>query len=315
MKLTGSSKLLPKNHTGKVRHHRHTSYGALTLVLLLTFIPIMLASRSVAFAATTGGGDYGVYGVVVGKPPLAPTINNLKDGAAYTSSAPITISGSCTTDSLVKIFKNEILAGVALCQKGAYQINVDLFIGTNSIIARSYNANDTPGPDSPAIGVQLTLPGTKLTGTNYEQLYITSEAYYRGATAGQELSWPLTVAGGQAPYAVSISWGDGKSDLISRGDANPFTISHTYDKAAGARGSYPVVIKATDQASNTSYFHMIALVTGTPAPGLVGGVTGGYSNSPIVKLAWQGLGIAAIVVVSFWLGELREVKLLRTRNV
>ncbi len=179
MTKTGHTKLLTKHHTGKIRPHKHTSYGGLALILLLTFVPLMSASRSVSAAATDPvTGTYGTYAVVPGPiPKVAPSITNLANGRTFAASDSVPIKGSCPGNTLVKIFKNEVLAGAALCQNGAYQLSNDLFVGNNSLIARAYNANDVVSPDSTPVSVQLLLPGSKLNGT--EQLNT------QGAPAGQ----------------------------------------------------------------------------------------------------------------------------------
>jgi hypothetical protein len=321
MAKTAHSKLLARHHTGKIRPHQHTSYGSLTLILLMALVPMLSVSRSIAYASTDGGGAYQTYAVVPGAiPKVPPTITSLTNGQIFTTSDPVAIKGSCPGDTLVKIFINEVLAGAALCQNGAYQLSIDLFVGNNSVIARAYNANDVTSPDSSPVSVQLLLPGSALTssdqlnvvGAPAGQLYMTSEVFYRGANAGATMTWPMTLAGGQAPYAVSVSWGDGKTDLLSQGIAGRFNISHAYATPGGYRGSYTIVIKAIDQLGNKSFMQFVAIVSGNRQPaGLVGSVSGGYSRSAVLRIAWQLLAVAVIVVASFWLGEKREAKVLR----
>lgn len=313
--------MLAKSHTGKLRHHKHTSYGALALILLLAVMPLMYASRAVTYAATSGSAQETTYAVVAGPiPTTAPTISNLTNGARFVTADPITIKGSCPSGTLVKIFKNEVLAGAALCQGGAYQLQIDLFVGNNSLIARAYNTNDVASPDSAVVSAQLVPPGASLNGADQlnvqgapaGQFYMTSGVFHRGASVGETMNWSLTLAGGQPPYAVSVSWGDGKTELYSPGDAHTVNISHAYSQPASARGSYTIVIHATDQAGNTSYLQLVAIVSGnSPAAGIIGGVTGGYNHSAIIKVAWQLLAVAALLVLSFWLGEKRQYKLLR----
>ena len=316
----GSSKLLAGHHTGKIRPHRHTSYASLTIILLMTVIPLLSASQSVAYASTNGGGAYQTYAVVPGAiPKNPPTISNLLGGQTFVTSDPVLVKGSCPGDTMVKIFKNEVLAGATLCQNGSYQLSIDLFVGNNSVIARAYNANDVTSPDSNPVNVQLLLPGSKLTGSDQlnnvgapaGQFYVTSEIFHRGATAGDTLTWPLTLAGGQAPYAVNVSWGDGKTDLLSRGDAGLFDISHVYAKPGGYRGSYTIIVTATDQAGNKSFIQLVAIVSGNIQPaGIVSNVKGGYDRSAAIRIAWQLLAVAVLVVFSFWLGEKREVRVI-----
>jgi len=316
----GHSKLLAKHHTGKIRPHKHTSYGSLAIILLLTLVPLLSVSRSIAYASTEGGGTYQTYAVVAGAIPKdPPTIANPVSGNSFTTGDPVLVKGTCPGDTLVKIFKNEVLAGAVLCRNGTYQLSIDLFVGNNSLIARAYNTNDVTSPDSTPVSVQLLLPGSNLTGTDQlntagapaGQFYVTSEIFHRGANAGDTMTWPLILAGGQSPYAISVSWGDGKTDLLSRGAAGRFDISHVYAQPGGDRGSYTIVVTATDQAGNKSFIQLVAIVSGNSQPtGIVSSVKGGYGHSAVLRLAWQLLAVAVIVVFSFWLGEKREARII-----
>lgn len=294
-------------------------------MLLLTLVPLVFASHAVASAASFPtpapvSDSYASYAVVLGPTPGKPTITNLINGASFTTAEPVQVQGHCNDGELVKVFKNEILAGAAYCAANSYRISIDLFIGTNSVIARAYNANDTVGPDSTTVGVQLQLPGTSLNGTGQlssqdasaGQFYLTSGITHRGVAVGDTSSWTLVAAGGQAPYAVSVSWGDGKTDLYSRGEGGKFDIEHSYAKLTST-GSFTVVIKASDQSGNKSYLQLATLVSSDKKPaGVVGSIKSGYNGSTAVRIGWQLLGAAVLVVASFWFGERRELKLLRS---
>ena len=327
MTKTSHTKILATNHSGKLRHHRHTSYASLASILLLTFIPLLLASNSIASAAATDpvNADYATYAVVPGPLPGAPTITNLTNGRIFIDSQPVLLRGTCSGSSLVKIFKNEILAGATLCQSGSYQLEIDLFIGNNSLIARAYNTNDAVSPDSQPVSVQLNLTGSKLNGTEQlntlgapaGQFFATGQVFYKGANAGDTMSWPISLAGGQPPYAVNISWGDGKTQLISRGDSGKFDITHAYDKPAEQGGNYKIVVTSTDQLGATAYLQFVAVVNGTShsANGGSGsiGSNGGYisTGAAVIGVAWKVLAGSILLVSGFWLGERREAKLLK----
>jgi hypothetical protein len=312
--MMNRKKLLPAHHTGKIRHHKHTSYGALAAALLITCVPLIAASRSVALAAADPvTADNTVYAVVPGPTPkTAPVITTPAQGAVFTNNNPITVSGNCPNDTLLKIYKNEVLGGSTLCQNGRFSIQVDLFIGPNTLIVRAYNASNNMGPESAPVVVTKELPGFAATAVT-QQFFVTSDVYYKGVGTGQLLSWPLTLSGGQPPYAISIAWGDGKTDLISRGVLGTFEIQHTYDKPSnGYKGSYDVTIISTDFAGNKSFIHLVAVVTGDPT-GIVGGIKSGYDWSSTIRIAWQLMLAALLILLAFWLGERRETKLLRKR--
>lgn len=312
------TKLLEHKHTGKLRAHKHTSYGALVLVLVMALLPLMVVSRSASADTTDPEHDaYGVYAVVPAKTPDAPTISSPTSGSTFHGPDPVSVQGRCSADTLVQIYKNGVMAGAALCKSGAYQVAIDLFLGANSLTARAYNANNTPGPDSASVNVTLSALGSASAAQN--QFYITADQLYRGAYTGQPLSWNLTIAGGEAPYALNISWGDGKTDLISRPVAGPLAISHTYDQPSSDRGSYNVTVKGSDQAGDSGFLQLVAIVSGDKKAVAFGSSTTGGSGTSttitttIIKVAWQLMIVAVLVVASFWLGERHEFHLLSKR--
>jgi hypothetical protein len=307
-------KLLPAQHTGKIRHHKHTSYGALALVLLLGLVPLVVASRSVALAAADPVAiNNSVYAVVPGPTPsTAPIITNIPPGTVYTDNNPVVVLGTCPADTLVKIYKNDVFSAATLCQNGRFSTLIDLFLGSNTLIVRAFNTSNNVSPESTPIRVAKELAGINLSNVG-QQFVITSDIYYRGVGVGEKLSWPITVTGGQAPYAVSIAWGDGKTDLISRGVPGMFDIQHIYDKPGnGYKNSYDVTITTTDSAGNRSFVHLVSIVTGGD-PGIVGSIKQGYDWSTAIRISWQVMITVILLLLAFWLGERREMRLLRKR--
>lgn len=310
----GHKKILPKHHTGRIRHHRHTSYGALLLVLLLALIPLVTASRSVALAASdpvTISNE--VYAVVSAPTPTtAPAITNIAQGAVYTNNEPLTVSGTCPNETLVKVFKNDVFSGAVFCQNGRFSVPIDLFLGSNTLIVRAYNSTNSMAPESTPIVVRKDIPGTTFTSGS-QQFFVTSEILYKGVNVGSTLSWPVTITGGQAPYAISVAWGDGKTDLISRGEAGSLNIEHVYDKSGdGYKSSYNVTITSTDALGNKSFIHLVSIVGGND-PSVVSSIKQGYSWSTAIRIAWQLMIVAGLIVLAFWLGEKRESHILKRK--
>lgn len=307
-------KLLPRHHTGKLAHRHHTHYGPLLAVMILAFAPLMMISNSVAAEPGDPVSDsHGVYAVVSEPAPtVAPSIRSISDGQVFTTTDLVTISGSCPGNTIVKVFKNQVMAGAGLCQNGLFSVDINLFLGANSIIARAYNNNNLAGPDSQPVNVRLDTGN--LTPANLgSQLFVTSETYYQGVRTGESLTWKLIISGGQAPYAVSVSWGDGKTDLISRGQAGTFVVEHIYDKAGdGYRNSYDVTVQVTDQQGNESFLHVVSIVNGDQ-PSVVSSVKAGYQWSGTMRTAWQLMALAAAIIVGFWLGEKYEVRILKKK--
>jgi hypothetical protein len=139
------------------------------------------------------------------------------------------------------------------------------------------------------------------------ELLIQSENYYRGSQPGQEIVWPITLIGGLAPYAVSIDWGDGTQDVVTRLAAGPFTVKHVYKHVGGYLGSYPLIIRASDAVGHTAYLQLTTIVN-SPDGATTDGSGAQATSTTVTKLLviWPIWIVLLLMVISFWLGERRE---------
>lgn len=307
-------------YTGRLTHHRDTSYAL--LVFLMLGVGVLLASVTAAArsAGTDCGvpstascsGTYKVTAVVPGPRPSKPAIITSPTSGQTFATNPVTVTGTCPEKSLVKIFTNGVMVGSILCgQNGRFTIPVDLVIGANSLTALPYNALDEEGPSSPAVNVTLTQPPG---GPGFStELILQSENYYRGTQPGVKITWPITIVGGQAPYAVSVDWGDGTSDLITRLAPGSFTVEHTYQKqGTGYLGSYPLIIRSTDAAGHTAYLQLTTIVNSAGAGATATG-SGKNDQSFFTRywFIWPFWIVLLLMIISFWLGERREKKIMQ----
>jgi hypothetical protein len=298
------------SHTGRLVHHRDTSYALLTFLVLA--VGVLMASFTwTAFSSTQGGGDYSVTAVVPGPRPTKPAIITSPSNGQDFGTNPVTVEGTCPSKTLIKIFTNGILVGSILCDaSGHFKLPIDLVIGRNDLTALPFNTLDQSGPVSPTVTVTLTQPPGTFGFSN--ELIIQSVNYYRGSLPGQEVVWPIELIGGQAPYAVSIDWGDGTSDVVTRLAPGPFTVKHTYHQPGGYLGSYPLIIRAADAAGHTAYLQLTTIVnnsTGTNASGSV-------AKKPTVTnilVIWPLWIVLLLMIVSFWLGERREKRIMQRK--
>jgi hypothetical protein len=183
-----------------------------------------------------------------------------------------------------------------------------LVVGSNALTALPYNTLDQVGPSSPTVNVTLNQPPG---GYGFStELIIQSQNFYRGTQPGQEVSWPIELVGGQAPYAVVVTWGDGSSDLVTRLAPGPFTMKHTYQQVGGYLGSFPLIIRATDAVGHTAYLQLTTIVN---AAGANNG-SGAATPSQWLKMfpyVWPLWVLLLFMVTSFWLGERREKHIMR----
>lgn len=304
------------SNTGKLTHHRETSYALLTFLTLV--VGVLLASYSASAKAASCGvpatpncsGTYSVTAVVGGPRPTKPVIITSPSNGQTFNANPVTVEGTCPTKALVKIFKNGVLAGSVICgPSGRFSLPIDLVIGRNDLTALGFNALDQEGPTSPTVTVTLNQPAG---GPGFStELVIQSENYYRGTLPGDEVVWPVELVGGQAPYAVIIDWGDGTSDLITRLAPGGFTVKHIYKRTGGYLGSFPLIIRATDAVGHTAYLQLTTLVNSGKA-GAPGATTPPVTQvTTMFPFIWPLWVLLLFMIISFWLGERREKRIMQ----
>ncbi|MBA3758557.1 hypothetical protein H0X10_02920, partial [Candidatus Saccharibacteria bacterium] len=128
-------------------------------------------------------GSVGIEGKLSAPPPTTgATISVPTNGQGFRT-LPITVSGICQNDLLVKVFKNNVFAGSVVCKGGSYSIIIDLFNGQNELVARVYDALDQAGPDSNVV----TVVYTDIRQGAASRVSLTSNFAKRGANPGQTL--------------------------------------------------------------------------------------------------------------------------------
>ena len=335
-------------HTGHQLHRRHTSYPTLVMILLCVGVFLVCWTRFVSADPPPITNIYTVNASVPGPAPtVAATIDAPSEGATF-SDLPIDVSGTCPLSTYVTLYRNGAFSGTSLCQAdGTWQIQSGLFVGANQLQARVFSLTDLPGPLSNVVNVTFTPPtpppGTSGGGTTTggasgsvgttqggatgsgvtpaTPLIFKTDFRYRGHYTGQPTNWRLDLEGGVAPYAISVDWGDGTHDLVSRPRAGIFSIDHTYKKAGAYRGSYVVKFSASDSEGNQTFLQLLTIVNDPPAatgtttgkqpPTFLGNAPDYLSN--VMQYIWPGYAIVLLMLLSFWLGERREYRLLKPR--
>jgi hypothetical protein len=251
-------------------------------------------------------GSVGLEGRISSPPPkTGATISVPTNGQVFTT-LPITVSGLCPGDLLVKVFKNNVFAGSAQCKNGSYSMIIDLFSGQNELVARVYDNLDQAGPDSNKVTVTFrdTQPGTVSRPT------LTSPYAKMGVNPGQQLVWPIILSDGAGPYAISIDWGDGtEPQLMSLGFPGPFDIKHIYRTP----GVYNIIIKATDRNDASAYLQLVAIVNGPLSQEQQGG-EGEEDDGERRVILWQPAAIMLpMLIAAFWLGRKYELSYLKKK--
>ncbi|HEY5668135.1 MAG TPA: PKD domain-containing protein [Candidatus Saccharimonadales bacterium] len=277
------------------------------LVCGILLTPALAAAPAMAAVQNPQGGSVGIEGQIPSAPPTAAaSISTPRSGQTFTA-MPIQVSGLCTNGLLVKLFANNVFVGAATCEKGSYNLQVDLFSGRNDLVARQFDSFDQGGPDSAIVTV--TFDDAQFNPFGTALLTLTSNYAERGADPGEKLTWPVVVSGGTSPYAVSVDWGDGKAaDLMStqfQGDVN---LTHIYNSA----GIYKVIIKASDKNGLSAFLQVVATANGAVTSKAQGSSTNPQGQTIVNHVLWAPAAVSVpLIFVSFWLGRKYELAMLR----
>lgn len=315
-----SLKLSRHKHTGKLKQHTNTSYLPLLILIIVAAFPLSIATAS-AQSWTRPGPDAesnSLTGVMPGEPPQAPAVIQQPLDLGRFTTSPITVRGTCPAGVIVQVYKNDIFAGSTVCTaNGTFTMEIDLLIGENVLTAKVYDALNQEGPVSETTLVYYdALPpqSTSLAPLNFggEQMILNTNTVFRGIFPGKELSVPINIVGGRAPYAVNVFWGDSTNDVLVRNDSSTFTLKHTYERA----GTYQLNIQATDADGRVAFLSVAVIVNGTDSAGIVAaGTNTSSSGLGIVYALWPAYVAIVAIVGGFWLGEVREKNVLKKRGL
>ncbi len=214
-------------------------------------------------------GEINVQGTVPASPPSQPAVINQPVNGQHFTTSPITVIGTCTGNTTIEIYKNNVFAGSGSCQgNGTFSINIDLFFGKNILIAKIKDSLGQYGPDSAPVEVSYRpitpqpIPsgggGAQTTPSDVAQLLLQIDTDYRGIFPGDPFEIEPSVIGGVPPYAIKIDWGDDTEDIIALKSNGPFLASHVF-KTPGTR---IIRIFASDNIGQKAYIQTVAVVNG-----------------------------------------------------
>lgn len=323
-------KLTHRAHTGRKLHKSHTSYPLLAVLLLM--VGMILTATTLQVRAA----DVVVTAVANGPAPAqAAVILSPENDDRFTDSS-VPVSGTCEAGYYIKLFRNNIFSGSALCTAGGtFSIVTDLFLGRNDLQARSFNIADNEGPPSNIVTVYYDVPETPDpdpgsgpgSGPGPDQeihyrpggipstdtpFYLATEYFFKAAYTGQKITWDFEILGGQGPYTAYVVWGDGYSDVNSGLLENQFTIEHIYNTAKEKREYYSLTVRIVDARGYNASLQLITIMND---PNIISGALV-RPNDPsplstsklftgVLKLVWSVYGILLLMGICFWLGERR----------
>jgi len=304
-------KISERAHTGKIRRHEHTSYLPLAILLIGTGLLLTTFTTHAWERPGPASGSVGLTGTVPAKPPTTAAVIKTPTSGQRFGQTPVTISGSCPKGTIIELFKNDIFAGSTPCtDQSTFSIDIDLMIGENRLVAHVYDALNQAGPESNTVVAYydaLTAQAAGLATFNFggQQLLLNTDAIFRGTFPEKEFSIPVTIIGGRAPYAVNVQWGDSTNTVVPRPDNATFRTTHTYKKA----GTYQLSIQATDADGRVAFLTVASIVNGQPDPAVIAATETKTTTNTLLVLWPLYVGIFC-VVISFWIGEWRERRVL-----
>lgn len=286
----------------KIFSSKYYRFLIIFICALVIALSITTMAKAVNPPQNPQNGSVGLEGTVSGPPPSqAATITTPANGQTFTTQ-PITIAGLCPSGLLIKLFSNNTFIGSTNCTNGSFSLQATLFYNQNVLMADDYDNLGQAGPESTTVTVNFNNPQLAALGTS---LTITSIYAKQGSNPGQQLSWPIIINGGTAPYALSIDWGDGSQpQLQSEANSGDVTLTHTYQNA----GTYTITIQATDKNGETAYLQVVGLANGTSTKS-------SSTTTPLKTVTktiwWPAVALLPLLAVSFWLGQREELFRLR----
>ena len=147
-------KLHHHKHSGKLIHHRHTSYWALALIVVVAGVFVTFIDRA-ARADTLD-----VSAVVPAPIPPDPAVFTSPATNSIFTNPVVTVEGTCPVISpavIIVIYRGAEAIGSSTCSaSGEFEVDVTLQRGTQSLIARILTITGQWGQDS----IPLTLTYT-----------------------------------------------------------------------------------------------------------------------------------------------------------
>jgi hypothetical protein len=192
-------------------------------VLLLLCVGVLLIGMTLHSFADS----YTVNAVVPAPLPTSPAVITSPVDQSHFTSTPITISGTCPQNTYVDLLDNNIFSGSAICNSNqtTFEINTNIFLGSNSLVAQDYNITNQPGPTSAPITVFLdnpVQPVAPIPTTPPITLQVTSQdgiPYSSGVTTKVS---PYVTERGTAPPGsrVAINFNSASLTCITYADSN-----------------------------------------------------------------------------------------------
>ncbi len=214
--------------------------------MLLLCAGVLLAGLTYRSAADS----YDVNAIVAAALPTSPAVITDPVDQTHFTTTPITVTGSCQQNSYVKLDRNGVFSGSAVCGSGqtSFQITTDLSPGSNTLLPQIYNLTDQAGPPSTPITVwydqpaQPPAPVPSAPPTGLQVTFQDNAPFHQNVVA--YVSPYVTERGTAPPYShIVVTFHSAPVTCITDADGNG-NWSCTLDQAL-PEGSHTVNVTAT----------------------------------------------------------------------
>lgn len=241
-------KLHHRKHTGKLIHHRHTSYWVLVLLTLIS-------TGIVTFIDRTVNADTLVVSATIPAPiPADPAVFISPANNSVITESPATVTGSCPVIApaiIVAIYNDSELLGSSVCgSDGTFTASLQLQSGPQMLVAKVVTITGQFGASSTPLTLNYSSPVTTpidepLSPAPIVRIDTPFIVYRPGLTARLK----LLVSNGLAPYDLTIRWGDNTTLAQALLKDGEYSFEHTY--ASGSLASQIITLTIEDAAGHS----------------------------------------------------------------
>jgi len=173
-------------------------------ILLHPFSVMILLCAGVLVLGSTFQSSAASYDVTATVPAPIPTdaaVIQQPTAQQYFTTKPIEVSGTCTPQSYVKLYRNGNLSGIGTCNASlAFHIQTDLTGGANELNARIFNFTDQEGPASNPVMVYYGQPEPPVVAPQDLQISNVEDSNYQQGAVRQSSANP-TISGLAPPFS------------------------------------------------------------------------------------------------------------------
>ncbi|HSX43162.1 MAG TPA: hypothetical protein VLF59_03690 [Candidatus Saccharimonadales bacterium] len=295
-------------HTGKLLHHRHTSYRGLVLLLAVAGVCMFGLNQMARATADT----ITVYAAIYAAIPTDPPVITSPENDFVSQKSTLSVSGTCpssTTQIVIQLLVDGSGIGSTPCDSSDnFSFTIVLTPGNHILVARPWTITSQAGIDSAPVHVLYSAPAPVTSNAaqalaaeeqSGSPLIMTEDTPFVVFGPEKNGVWSGSITGGTLPYRVRIGWGDGKHDTYTVRKSGAQQFSHHYTSMEPHIITFHVTDSAgrgiiRDYAAVTPYLRPTPIFASTaptsPYRGSI--VTGMYG---VYLLAISGVGFAWII--------------------